>query len=348
MLARQVAIMMAICSFPFTSGAARAYFEAKPIGETQAVDHFGDAIDDPALWIHPERPEESLILGTDKQRGINVYSLTGKLEFSYGESRFNNVDIRYDFPYKGRKINLIAATRHDKNEVELFTLDHIKRKLLPLNYKIKTSVSAYGLCLYRNQKHGSYHLFVTSRDQDTQQFKIQGGRNGVSHTSERIIPIASKNEGCVADDALGFVYIAEEHKGIWKLSADAKASHSVKKLIGSVEGNEDLAEDIEGLALYHHHDGGGYLVASVQGLDSFAVFDRVTDQYLDSFKIVAHNGIDGVSHTDGIEIISTNLGYPYEQGIMIVQDDVDRGLYGDGTQNFKLVSWKDIAEAGSL
>src|SRR5881394_3281225 len=35
--------------------------------QTAPVPHEGDAADDPAVWIHPQEPSLSLILGTDKQ-----------------------------------------------------------------------------------------------------------------------------------------------------------------------------------------------------------------------------------------------------------------------------------------
>ncbi|NRA46168.1 MAG: phytase [Oligoflexales bacterium] len=347
MLANKVARLGVLYGVFLFHGATYARFEVQPSGETQPVGHRGDAIDDPALWVNPDNPQESLILGTDKQQGINVYSLSGKLLFSYGKSRFNNIDIRYNFPDKGDLINLIAATRHDISQVEFFSLDYVNQKLAPLNYHIKPSVKAYGLCLYHDQERNNFHLFVTGRDRNAQQFQIIGGDNGLSHIRERIIPVASKNEGCVADDERGFVYIAEEHKGIWKLPTDASGL-SKPRLIGSIAGNDDLEDDIEGLALYIGENGEGYLIASVQGLDSFAIFDRKTDRYLDSFQIVSNGRIDGVSHTDGIEVISSNLGWPYDQGLMIAQDDEDGILPRKGTQNFKLVPWRDISEAISL
>ena len=345
MLAKLIATFSVSCFL--LSGEVSAKFQVIPTGETQPAAHRGDSIDDPALWIHPSKPGKSLILGTDKQEGINVYSLNGKLQFSYGEARFNNIDIRYDFPYKGQKINLIAATRHDISQVEFFTLDPKKQKLVALDYKINPTNKAYGLCLYKDDGDKTFHLFVTGRDKNVEQFRIMGNNQGIAHKLERTIRIATKNEGCVADDELGNVYIAEEHRGIWKVNADAEYN-AEPSLIGSIADNDELEEDIEGLALYKGPDGEGYLLASIQGLDSFAIFDRKTDRYLDSFKVVGSRGIDGVSHTDGIEVVSSNLGPSYSQGLMIVQDDADRMRSHRGTQNFKLISWKDILEASEL
>ena len=45
--------------------------------QTAPVPHRGDAADDPAVWIHPQQPELSLILGTDKQGGLHSYNMDG-------------------------------------------------------------------------------------------------------------------------------------------------------------------------------------------------------------------------------------------------------------------------------
>src|SRR5688572_33011295 len=35
--------------------------------------------DDPAIWVHPERSQDSLIIGTLKDAGLVVYDLRGKV-----------------------------------------------------------------------------------------------------------------------------------------------------------------------------------------------------------------------------------------------------------------------------
>ena len=57
-------------------------------------------------------------------------------------------------------------------------------------------------------------------------------------------------------------------------------------------------------------------------------------------------GIDGASETDGLEVTSANLGGPWSQGLLVVQDG--RKRMPESTQNFKLVPWADIARALGL
>jgi 3-phytase len=56
--------------------------------------------DDPAIWVHPTDPSQSLILGTDKDSigALYVFNLQGKVIDSLvrrGIQRPNNVDVGY-------------------------------------------------------------------------------------------------------------------------------------------------------------------------------------------------------------------------------------------------------------
>ena len=60
----------------------------------------------------------------------------------------------------------------------------------------------------------------------------------------------------------------------------------------------------------------------------------------------AARGIDGVSETDGLEVTSANLGGPWSQGMLVVQDG--RKRMPEATQNFKFVPWSEVARALGL
>ena len=67
----------------------------KPTVVTETVLH---DTDDPAIWIHPTNPQESLVIGTDKDTdgGLYVFNLQGKIiKKSETIKRPNNVDIAY-------------------------------------------------------------------------------------------------------------------------------------------------------------------------------------------------------------------------------------------------------------
>jgi len=65
--------------------------------ETEPVASRGDAADDAAIWVNPVDPAASVIIGTDKQRGLIVYRLDGTVVQSLPDGRMNNVDLRDGF-----------------------------------------------------------------------------------------------------------------------------------------------------------------------------------------------------------------------------------------------------------
>ncbi|MHC4220067.1 MAG: phytase, partial [Planctomycetota bacterium] len=149
-------------------------------------------------------------------------------------------------------------------------------------------------------------------------------------------------EGMVADDELGWLYVGEEAVGIWRYGAEPGDGTSRTSV--DTTGGGNLTADVEGLTLYYASDSTGYLIASSQGSDDFAIYKREgNNDYVKNFDIVSGGGIDGVSGTDGIDVSNAALGSTFPSGVFIAQDNSNSG----GNQNYKLVAWEDIAAAGS-
>ena len=111
---------------------------------------------------------------------------------------------------------------------------------------------------------------------------------------------------------------------------------------------ETLHADVEGLALYQS-EASDYLVISSQGNDSYVVLDAEPPFALRGAFRVGLNaaaGIDGASETDGLEVTSANLGGPWNQGMLVVQDG--RKRMPEQTQNFKFVPWAEVARTLGL
>ncbi|MBL8521756.1 MAG: phytase [Betaproteobacteria bacterium] len=108
------------------AGMPMAAYAAPPIGHAvpsvQVAAEGGDAdMDDPAIWIHPDRRQanKSLVVATAKRGGMRVYDLTGRTvqvidatRDSKGKAtqRFNNVDVQYGFPAGGKRIDIAVAS----------------------------------------------------------------------------------------------------------------------------------------------------------------------------------------------------------------------------------------------
>ncbi|MFC4313727.1 phytase [Steroidobacter flavus] len=314
-----------------------------PAAETEPVPSFGDAADDPAIWVDRQDPSRSVVIATDKKLGLNVYDLAGKLIHSVTDGRMNNVDVRDGFAFGGHPITLVAATNRTRKSISLYRYDAQARQLqaLPGGDLATGFDDPYGLCMYRSANNGAYYVFANdSADGRVRQWKISVKNGKLAGELVREIAVGSQAEGCAADDELGHLYVAEEDVALWKYSAEPRDG-SRRTAIDTV-GKGHLTDDIEGVSIYYGANGTGYVIASNQGEDNYAVYRREgSNEYLGKFAVVANSeaGIDGASETDGLDIVSAPLGERFPEGLLVVQDG--RNLMPAERQNFKYVSWQD-------
>ena len=319
--------------------------------ETAPVGSPGDAADDPAIWADPQNPANSLIIGTDKKAGLNLYDMQGRVIQHLPDGKMNNVDLREGFMLGGQSVVLVTASDRTNKAVAIYRLDTEARRLVNIADGVQPTGQGdpYGQCMYRSARSGKTFVFINDSNGEKRQWELIDVGNGkVRAVRVRDFAFASQVEGCVADDASGLLFVAEEDVGLWRLSAEPDGGPAMT-MVARITENPALKDDMEGVGLYDLGDGRGYLVASSQGNDSYAVFRREGDQaYLGSFIVVAdgQRGIDGVSETDGLDVTSRNLGPGFEHGAMIAQDG--RNVLPGENQNFKYVPWTAIADALGL
>ncbi len=301
-----------------------------------------DAADDPAIWVDPMDPTQSRIIGTDKKGGLYVYDLQAR-ELQFVQAGLvNNVDLRDGFQFADGVAPIVVASDRDDQTIAVFRFDPAKRELQPQLAAIpSTFPEVYGICLFRTQV-GAMHVVATSALGAVKQWELAATADGISAKEVRSFELGSIAEGCVADDATGSLFIAEENVGIWRLAADP-ALGDMRTLIDKTEGGH-LTADVEGLAIYDGPNRSGYLIASSQGNDQFAVYERTEDNaYIGSFTIGAGNGIDPVTGTDGLEVTSVSMGSEFPGGLVVVQDD--ENTEPNEPQNFKLIPWSTVEAA---
>ncbi|MEL7672672.1 MAG: phytase [Chloroflexota bacterium] len=316
--------------------------------ETEPMPNEGDAADDAAIWLHPSDPSLSTVLGTDKKGGLAVYDLAGRLLQYLEMGRLNNVDLRYNFPLGDEHIDIAVASNRRGDTLAVFRIDPATRQLVDITARaIETGIDVYGLCMYRSVVTGHTYAFVTGEDGEIQQWElVDNGAGKVDAVQVRAFAVDSQAEGCVADDEQGYLYASEEDAAIWRFDAEPdRAAEPVA--IDRVGDGGHLDDDIEGLTIYYAAGGGGYLIASSQGSDDYVVYARgETPVYLGRFAIGASDALDGTSNTDGIDVTNAPLGPAFPDGVFVAQDG--RNTAPDANQNFKLVSWGDIAAALGL
>ena len=322
-----------------------------PTVETTPVETDGDSADDPAIWVNPADPSRSIIIGTQKQSGLYVYDLQGRVLQFLPDGRMNNVDVRDGFRLGADTVSLVTASNRTTDGIAIYRVDPLTRRLVDVANGLQPTgfIDPYGLCMYRSTQSGQTYVFINGDDGDLRQYRLSDAGNGrVDATPVRDIPFATQTEGCVADDEHGILYIAEEDVGLWRISAEPDGG-STPTSFATVEGNDALKDDLEGIGLYDLGDGRGYLVVSSQGNNTYAVFRREgANEYVGSFAVLADpaRGIDGISETDGLEVLSANLGGDFASGIFVAQDG--RNISPPEYQNFKLVPWSAIADALGL
>lgn len=323
---------------------------AKPVFasvETEPVASAHDAADDPAIWVHPTDPARSLIIGTDKKNGLDVYDLAGNRVQTLPDGRMNNVDLRYGFVLGGQQVAIVAATNRTDQTLALYAVDANGRLSDVAEGKIATGlVDPYGLCMYRSAA-GEY--FVFANDGDTGYFKqwqleARGERVGARLVRE--FGVGSQAEGCAADDGSAALYIAEEDVGLWRYSA-APDGGSARTSVDTVS-NGHLTDDAEGVTILYGAGASGYLIVSSQGSNDYNVYHREgANKFIGKFAIVpSPAGIDGTTDTDGIDVTGASLGSAFPHGVFVAQDG--KNTNPSAAQNFKLVPWERIAEALKL
>ncbi len=305
-----------------------------PTAETDAFPGRGDIADDAAIWVDPRDPGRSVVIGGDKSSGIGVFDLTGRMLHYRRDGRIGNVDVRDGFPLGGRRIALVAANNRSDDTLAFYDLDPATRQLRPVPARRVDTVSPnYGFCLYHSRS-GKFYAFVTqARAGRLEQWRLSDDGGTLSARMVRSFDVGSQSEGCVADDALGHLYVAEENVGIWKYAAEPD-SGSNRTAVDSV-GRGRLARDVEGLTLARGPGDTGYLLASSQGNSTLAVYERAgSNAFVKAVSVGGRGTIDGVSDTDGISATSSPIGPLFPRGLLVVHDAKNSGA---ASSNFKYV-----------
>ncbi|MFJ6700708.1 phytase [Streptomyces sp. NPDC091272] len=198
-------------------------------------------------------------------------------------------------------------------------------------------------------------------------FRLPNGRAWAPCAAPGELP---QVEGMTVDPADGTLYAGQEDIGIWRLRADLTGTPELVDKVREfgVDGIYDeqtdecspgadpgfggtrLSADVEGLTLVAESGGDGYLLASSQGDNTFAAYDRErTDgnEYEGGFRVgPANSTLDGSEECDGAAALNAPLGSRYPHGLLVVQDGHDNP--GDGDRpatNLKFVDLGRVLNA---
>jgi 3-phytase len=283
-----------------------------------------DDTDDMCIWIHPTDPTLSTIIAADKAAdNLIVYDLEGTplqvLPFYHsptGSEQPGNVDLRYGFQLGDEVVDIVAVNQRGSSQgkgVRIFAIDPETRMVTRVDDGLAMDHANYGMCLYKSRVTGKIFYFATAKSQGVKQYElVDNGEGQITPVFVREWP-HKKCEGAVADDELGYVYIAEESTGLWRY--DAEPDGSIEGTHIAKVGENDYDNDAEGVTIYYAPDA-GYIIASSQGNSMFMVYDRLPPHaFVKSFTI------EGVEDTDGVEVTNVNLGPDFPYGLFSCHAD---------------------------
>lgn len=303
--------------------------------------------DDPAIWVNKDNPEESLIIGTDKNidGALYAFNLSGKfINVVDGLKRPNNVDVAYDFPWQGTKIDIAVTAERFTHKIRVFKLP----ELTPidgggLDVFIGETAEEYrdlmGIAMYQNPKDGKTHVIVGRKSgpqdgtylwqyeltaTDSGKLDVRVVRKFGNYSGRKEI------EAIAVDHQLGYIYYSDETYGIRKYYADPTKGNEELAVFGT----EGFQRDHEGIAIYTLEDGSGYIIVSDQQANRFQIFTR--DGFEDNphdhrlVKIVTLSTIE----SDGCEVSSLSLNKDFRGGIFVAMSS---------DKTFHYYKWSDIA-----
>jgi 3-phytase len=326
-IAGACATVPSITGDPAVTVTARA--ETPPVGTARE-----DAADDPAIWRNPANPAASLIVGTDKKGGLYVYDLKGAQKSFLAAPGLNNVDL---IEIAGGRVLVIASDRSDLTTVNLFMalLDTATGKLVPAGKIAVGPGEGYGICMVKPAGSEGVIAFSAPKGGTIYRTVIREAGGSFTGTTTTLAQVPTQTEGCIADPRSGTLFIGEEDAGIWAIDMTTGA----KRMVAPID-NKLLVADVEGLAIAPEGKNGGYLVASSQGDNSYAVFRLPDVTPVGRFRI-AQGTFGSVEETDGIELDNRDFGPDFPKGIFIAQD----GVNAPSAQNFKYVRWDEVLAA---
>jgi 3-phytase len=306
-----------------------ARVETPPVGTARE-----DAADDPAIWRNPGNPAESLVVGTDKKGGLYVYDLKGAQKSFLPAPGLNNVDL---IDIAGNRVLVVASDRSDLAQVQLFlaVLDTATGKLAPAGKIAVGPGEGYGICMVKPAGSDGVIAFSAPKGGTIYRTTITEAGGAFTGTTTTLAQVPTQTEGCIADPRTGTLYIGEEDAGIWAIDMASGA----KRMVASID-NKMLVADVEGLAIAPEGVDGGYLVASSQGDNAYAVFRLPDVTQVGRFRIAA-GSFGSVEETDGIELDVRDFGPAFPKGLFIAQD----GVNAPSAQNFKYVRWDEVLAA---
>jgi 3-phytase len=327
----------------------------QPVLVTEPV---GTDSDDPAIWIHPDDPSQSLVLGTDKGGAVFVFNLDGKIlpeKTVTGLQRMNNIDVEYGFQLGQETIDIAVATERPASSLRVFRLP----EMTPIDNggiavfagESGDSALPMGIALYRRPSDGVVYAVVSRKTGPSGSYLWQyrlsddgaghvvgtkvrefGAFSDATSPDEDGVPELGEIESIAVDDALGYIYYSDELTGVRKYHADPDAPDANVEL--ALFATDGFADQREGISIYAIEGGTGYILVSDQQANAFRIYSREGSpgnphdhRFIKSVQV-------STNESDGSEVTNVALDDRFPSGLFVAMSD---------NRTFHFYSWEDLA-----
>lgn len=319
----------------------------RPIAQTSPVS--GDA-DDPAIWVNRHNPQHSLIIATDKGGALYVFDLRGRIvQQIKGLQRPNNVDVEYGLRIGNRSVDIAVATERGAQRLRIYAIEGMR--LREIGHPERTKVFEgergdralpMGIALYRRPRDGTIFAIVSRKSgpQEGYLWQYQLVPDKIGRVSLRKVRSFGRFSGdgeieaIAVDDALGYVYCADERYGIRKYYADPNHPNATKEL--AVFGINGFEGDREGIAIYPTGARKGYILCVDQRPENSVLYmfpregnSSNPHDHEPALAVI----FTSADETDGIDVTPFALGEQFPQGMLVMMNSKGR--------NFLLYSWRN-------
>lgn len=286
--------------------------------------------DDIAIWRDSSAPERSLIVGTDKEKGLYTFNLKGEvLSFLDDVDHPNNVDVEYGLNAPNGSFDIAVATERGKKRLRIYRIDNgrltdVTGKTEVFHGEVGPASECMGISLFKRPADGKVFAFVSRKEPGPTgyvwQYRLDVdsfGKVNLTKVREIGIDIRTEVESIAVDDQAGFVYFAEETGGVYKFAADHEGVRAQVQL--AKFGTTGFLGEREGIGIAAAADGSGFVYCSdqIKEASRIVVFRREgsASNRHDHSEVVAILST-GADETDGLEVDTRSYpGFP--EGILI-------------------------------
>lgn len=304
--------------------------------------------DDPAIWVHPEDPAQSLVLGTDKMENekgsVFVFDLEGKVDTVItGIDRPNNIDVAYGFPLGKDTVDFGIVTERVKHRIRVFSIpdmQFIDDGGIPV-FEDDAHNAVMGVAIYAKPGSSEFYAIVSRKENPDQnddylyQYRLVADGDQVKGELVRKFGAfegSTEIEAIAVDHELGYVYYSDEGHGIRKYHADPAMGNAPLAVFGL----DGFASDREGISIFKTEENTGYILVSDQQANQFRVFPRegteANPHEHPLIKAIPFN----TNESDGSEVINLPLNADFPKGLFVAMSD---------NKTFEFYDWQEIEAA---